>query len=63
MAGAYKKLSTFFSEEKGRKSVVLKSIETGKYHVSCMSDTGSSFTTIFDSIDDAENFAEDWVVL
>lgn len=60
---AYKQLSEYFSEDGKRRSSVLRNLETGKYHVTAISDSGSAFTTIFDVEDDAEQYAEDWVIL
>jgi len=35
---------------------------TGSYNVVVKSDTGTTYTAHFDNREDAENFAEDWVL-
>jgi hypothetical protein len=55
--------SFFLSDESGRKTAtVYKHIINGSYNVVVKSDTGSTFTASFDNREEAENFAEDWVL-
>lgn len=60
---AYKELSGYYSEDCKRRSTVSKNLETGKFHVSVVNDSGTSFTSVYDTEDTAEQFAEDWVML
>lgn len=60
---AYKELSVYQTEDAKRRSTVLKNLTTGKYHVSVVNDSGTSFTSVFDNEESAEQFAEDWVML
>jgi hypothetical protein len=60
---AYKQLSEYFSEDGKRRSSVLKNLDSLKYHVTTISDSGTAFTCVFDIEEDAEQFAEDWVML
>jgi hypothetical protein len=55
--------SFFLSNESGKKSaIVYKHIINGSYSVVVKSDTGSTFNASFDNRQDAEDFAEDWVL-
>ena len=55
--------SFFLSDESARKTAtVYKNIVTGSYNVVVKSDTGTTYTAHFDKREDAENFAEDWVL-
>lgn len=59
---SYKKLSEYYSDDTTRRASVTKDLETGKYRVSVISDSGSAFTSVFDTEDLAEQFAESWVI-
>ena len=59
---AYKQLSEFFSEDQKKTASVVKELGTNRYVVRLMSDTGSAFSASFESEEDAEQYAEDWVV-
>jgi hypothetical protein len=59
---AVKELSKFYSEDEHRVATVYKTLDTGKYFTSVISDTGSAFRADFENIDDAESYAEDWVL-
>lgn len=58
-----KYLSEFYSDDKKRTAQVF--VDTGPaftgYHVSVKNDSGTSFTARFETVDDADDFAEDWV--
>ncbi len=58
----YKQLSEYFSEDGRKTASISKEIGTNRYIVRMMSDTGSAFSAIFESEEDAEKYAEDWVV-
>jgi hypothetical protein len=58
-----KELSVFTSDSGKRKAVVSRNVESGQYHVTVMNDMGSTFTSVFSNIDDAEDHAENWVML
>lgn len=58
----YKHLSEYFSEDQKRTASVVKELGTNRYVVRLMSDTGSAFSASFESEEDAEAYAEDWVV-
>jgi|688.fasta_scaffold1414989_2 hypothetical protein len=60
---AYKELSAYFSEDNKRRSTLMINLETKKFHVSVVNESGTSFTSVFDTEVDAEQFAEDWVML
>lgn len=56
-------ISFFLSDEAGKKTAtVYKHIINGSYNVVVKSDTGTTFTASFDNQQEAENFAEDWVL-
>ena len=59
---AYKEISGYFSDDQKRRSTVMYNLETKKFHVSVVSDSGTSFTSVYDTEEDAEQFAEDWVL-
>lgn len=59
---AYKELSTYFSKDQRRRSTVLFNLETKQFHVTVTSDSGTSFNSVYDTEEDAEQFAEDWVL-
>jgi hypothetical protein len=58
----YKELSEYISEDGKRRSTVLKNTETKQFVVRATSDSGSVYTATYDSEEDAEQFAEDWVM-
>lgn len=58
----YKEISSYYSEDTNKRSSVVKELGTGHYVVRLISDSGSAFSAAFDSLEDAENYAEDWVV-
>lgn len=60
MNRAYKVLSEY--SDNGKKAVVMKKMPQGGYSVSAMYDTGTSFTADFETEEDAEQFAEEWVL-
>lgn len=55
-------MSIFVSDDEKRKATVFKETIDGKYYVSMMNETGTSFRADFKSEEDAEIFAEDWVM-
>lgn len=59
---AYKELTTYFSDDQKRRSTVLFNLETKQFHVTVISDSGTSFTSVYDKEEDADQFAEDWVL-
>jgi hypothetical protein len=59
---AYKELSVYFSTDEKRRSTVMMNIDTRKYHVSAVNESGTAFTSVFDTLEAAEQFAEDWVM-
>lgn len=58
---AYKQLSEYFSEDKLKTASIVKELGTNHYVVSYRNDSGSYFSASFDSEEDAEQMAEDWV--
>ena len=59
---AIKIISEYISDEKARAASVYKDLETKDYKVSVRNDTGTYFTTSFETVDLAEDFAESWVL-
>lgn len=60
---AYKEISTYYSDDNKRRAQVVKQLSDDvRYKVSAVSESGSCFTAIFDSVDTAEDFAEDWIM-
>ena len=59
---AYKQLSEYFSEDGRKTASVVKELGTKRYVVRLMSDTGSAFSASFETEDDAEQYAEGWVL-
>lgn len=59
---AIKELSKYYSEDELRVATVFKKLDDSTFFVSVMHDTGNSFRAEFENVDDAENFAEDWVM-
>jgi hypothetical protein len=62
---ATQELSTFYSEDGKRTATVFRILgeDKKKFSVSAVNDSGSSFTALFEALVDAENFAEDWVMV
>jgi hypothetical protein len=59
---AYKELSEYYSDDKTKRASVIKELGTNKYIVKLINDSGSAFSASFDIEDDAEAYAESWVV-
>lgn len=59
---AIQELSTFYSDDGKRTAKVIRLLETKIFQVSVTNDSGSSFNCRFETLLDAENFAEDWVL-
>jgi hypothetical protein len=58
---AYKQLSEYFSEDKQKTASIIKELGTNHYIVRYRNDSGSYFSAAFQSEEDAEQMAEDWV--
>ena len=58
----FKEISEYFSDDSSKRASVVKELGTNRYIVRLMSDTGSAFSASFESEEDAEEYAEDWVV-
>lgn len=56
-----KLLSEYYSDDMQRRATVTMELNTKRFRVATVSETGSAFSTMFDMEDDAEQFAEDWV--
>lgn len=59
---AYKTLSEFYSDDKKRSASIIKELGTSKYIVKLINDSGSAFSASFETEEDAEVYAEEWVV-
>lgn len=59
---AYKEISEYYSDDTNKKASVVKELGSGQYVVRLMNDTGSAFSATFDKEEDAEAYAEDWVL-
>jgi len=57
----YKELSEYFSDTSNKRASVVKELGTNNYIVRAINDSGSVFSTTFNTEDDAEQFAEEWV--
>jgi hypothetical protein len=55
-------LSSYISDDEKRKATVFRDQNDGKYYVSMTNEFGTSFRADFSSEEDAEIFAEDWVM-
>lgn len=55
-------LSRYFDETDGKESVVLKDPSNVQYYVTIKSAFGTWFTCIFHDLQEAEDYAEDWVL-
>lgn len=58
---SYKELSEFYSDDSAKTATIVKELGTNKYIVRLMSDTGSAFSASFNTEEDAEAYAEEWV--
>ena len=55
-------ISNYVSDTESRSAMVYKVLESGEIKVSVTNESGSTFSSLFDSIDLAEDYAEDWVM-
>lgn len=55
-------ISEYFADEGPRRATVAKDLENKTYLATGVSDTGSAFTAVFETVDDAEDWAENWVM-
>jgi hypothetical protein len=55
-------ISNYVSDNELRSAMVYKVLESGEIKVSVTNESGSTFSSLFDSIDLAEDYAEDWVM-
>ena len=55
-------LSSYTSDDEKRKATVFREPIDGKYYVSMTNEFGTSFRANFSSEEDAEMYAEDWVM-
>jgi hypothetical protein len=59
---AYKELSEYFSDDNSKRASVVKELGTNRYIVKLINDSGSAFSALFETEEDAEAYAESWVV-
>ncbi len=59
---AYKELSEYFSDDNSKRASVVKELGTNRYIVNLINDSGSAFSALFETEEDAEAYAESWVV-
>lgn len=59
---AFKELSEYFSDDSGKTAIVVKELGTNRYVVRLMNDSGSAFSASFETEEDAEAYAEGWVL-
>lgn len=59
---AIKLVSEYIGEENNRSASVYRDLETKEYKVSVRNESGSYFSATFETVDDAEDYAEDWVL-
>lgn len=61
---ATQELSKFYSDDGKRIATIYRILgkDKKKFSVSALNESGSSFTALFETALDAENFAEDWVL-
>lgn len=59
---AYKQLSEYYSDDMSKRASIIKELGTNKFVVKMINDSGSAFSASFDTEEDAEAFAEEWVV-
>mgnify|MGYP000547111774 CR=1 FL=1 len=57
----YKQLSEYFSDDDTRKADIVKELGTNRYIVRVINDAGSAFSASFETEEDAEGYAEEWV--
>lgn len=55
-------LSEFYSDDMTRKAKVFVTVGAPDYYVQCTDEFGTSFTSMFDNNNDAEDYADDWVL-
>ena len=55
-------ISSYMSDDEKRKATVFREQIDGKYYVSMTNEFGTSFRANFSSEEDAEMYAEDWVL-
>lgn len=55
-------LSTYMSDDEKRKATVFREQIDGKYYVSMTNEFGTSFRANFSTEEDAEIYAEDWIM-
>ena len=55
-------LSSYTSDDEKRKATVFRDQNDGKYYVSMTNEFGTSFGANFPTEEDAEIYAEDWVM-
>lgn len=58
---SYKLISEYFSDDNKRRATVTQELETKRFRVAVVSETGSAFSSMFESEAAAEIFAEEWV--
>lgn len=58
---SYKLLSEYFSDDQKRRSTVSQDLTSRQFRVAVISDTGTAFSSMFETEDQAEQFAEEWV--
>jgi hypothetical protein len=61
---ALKLLSEYYSDDQTKTAIVYKTLDKDLpgYMATVKSDTGSTFSAHFETEDDAEEFAEQWVI-
>lgn len=59
---AIKIISEYIGENENRTATVYKDLADNNYMVSVKNEAGSSFIAMFDNIDEAEDYAESWVM-
>lgn len=57
-----KYISEYIGEETNRSASVYKDLETKEYKVSIRNESGTYFTAQFETVDAAEDYAENWVM-
>ena len=62
MSRAYKVISEYYSDDKTRTATIRLELGSGEFQVSVMNESGHSFSASFSTEEDAEGFAEEWVV-
>ena len=56
-----KLLSTYFSDDEKKKADVFR-VKEKEYRVVLRDDTGTTYSVTFEAEEDAENYAESWVL-